>query len=159
MMWSVVAHAAPAVVEVQPDHSVVGTVEVSRPAAEVRGRLADPAWIAAADGGGTTVTVESRAGDCLTMQSVTPSIIKTIRYRVSRCTTPTGFREELVDSDAFEAYAVEWAVTESAPGAARIRYTIRTDTTLMVPQFVVDQQTQKGVQRMLDHLAAALVSP
>jgi hypothetical protein len=149
------AVAAPAVVEVRADHSVVGTVALPITPERLRERLADPTWIASIDGGGTTVTVESRAGDCLTMESVSPSVVKTVRYRVERCRTATGFEENLVASDTFEAYRVRWTV-EPAPEGALLRYDIATRTSLMVPQWLIDQQTQRGVQRMLDHLHAAL---
>jgi len=152
------AAAAPAVVEVRADHSVVGTLTLPVTPERARERLADPVWIASIDGGGTTITVESRAGECLTMESVSPSVVKTVRYRVQRCKTATGFEETLVASDTFEAYRVQWTV-EPSPGGALLRYEIATRTSLMVPQWLIDQQTQRGVQRMLDHLHAALSSP
>jgi hypothetical protein len=154
-MWSLVAWAAPAVVVVRPDHTVVGTLEVALAPEIVRDKIADPVWIARIDGGGTSVVIESRDGGCLVMESTSPTIMKTVKYRVRRCPTTDGFQEVLVSSETFDAYQVDWSVVARTAGST-VRYEIRTHTQMMVPQFVIDQQTQRGVQRMLDHLSGAL---
>lgn len=134
---------------------MIGTVAVPRSPDQVRAVLADPAWVATTDGGGTVVTVEERGDPCLVMKVVSPSFLKDVVYRVRRCTTPTGYREDLVESDAFETYSVAWDVEPLGAGST-VRYTLKMRTRWPVPQFVVDDQARKGVTRMLSHIGAAL---
>lgn len=108
-MWTVLAAlaAAPAVV-VNDDHSVRGELVVPLPPAAVSAKLADPRWVAKVDASGTTVTVVERKGDCVVTDNVSPNVVKTVRYRVEQCPTPTGHATKLVESKAFAAYSVRF---------------------------------------------------
>ncbi|MCB9673514.1 MAG: SRPBCC family protein [Alphaproteobacteria bacterium] len=155
-MWFVLAAWAgsPEVV-VNDDHSVHGEMVVPLAPDVVREKLADPVWISQVDGSGTTVTVHEKRGDCLVTDSVSPNIVKTVRYRVERCPSATGYETKLVESNAFTAYAVKWTFTAEG-GGTRVSYDLMTETSLIVPQFVIDQQTKKGVLNLLTKLQAEL---
>ncbi|MCA9491393.1 MAG: SRPBCC family protein [Myxococcales bacterium] len=150
-----VALAAPPEVERRADGAFVGQVVVEGADPDgVRAKLADPAWVATASGGATEVTATEARDGCLRTSRLTRNAIKDVVYVVDRCPTADGYAEKLVSSNAFDAYVSTWAVRPD-PGGARIIYTIDMKTSLMVPQFVVDQQTRKGVIDMLDHLRQA----
>lgn len=155
-MWGILgALAAAPVVEVGDDHAVHGELRVPLAPAAVRAKLADPAWVAKVDASGTTVTVVERRGDCVVTDNVSPNVVKTVRYRVEQCPTASGFATTLVESNAFDAYSVRWTLTPDGDGT-RIAYDLACDTTLLVPQFVIDQQTRKGVLNLLTRLQAEL---
>ncbi|MEZ4322002.1 MAG: hypothetical protein R3F61_31310 [Myxococcota bacterium] len=159
-MWMFVwaAVAAPPEVVVNDDNSVHGEVVVPLPVDVVRAKLADPVWIASIDGSGTTVEVFERKGDCVVTDSVSPNAVKTVRYRVERCPTADGYAGKLVSSNAFDAYATRWSFAADGTGT-RISYDLITETSLMVPQFVINQQTKKGVLNLLTKLQGALATP
>lgn len=153
-MWLLMAWASAPDVVIRDDHSVRGTALLATDATTARARLADPAWIASVDASGNRIELAAGAGDCKRVKTESPHPIRTVRYEVERCPTADGFVETLIASDAFDAYEARWSIA-SEPGGARITYTLATRTSLLVPQFVIDRQTRKGVERMLGALQAA----
>lgn len=145
------ALAAPTV-EVRDDNSVLGEVVVNSPIDVVRPKIADPLWVSKTDGGGTEVTVLADEGACLKLQHVTPNAIKTVRYITRQCPTKTGFEGTLVESDNFESYRVEWSLEARSDDSTAIRYLLDLETNMMVPQFIINRQTRKGVENLLSAL-------
>ncbi|MCB9684926.1 MAG: hypothetical protein H6738_15590 [Alphaproteobacteria bacterium] len=156
MLFAVsVALAAPPEVERRDDGTFVGQVVVDGADPEVvRAKLADPVWLATTTGGATQVTATEAQGTCLRTSRLTHNAIKDVVYVVDRCPTADGFAETLVSSNAFDTYTSSFSVRPD-PAGARIVYTIDMKTSLMVPQFVVDQQTRKGILDMLARLQQA----
>ncbi len=142
------AFAAPTV-EVRDDNSVVGEVTVKSPIDAVREKVADPVWLAKTDGGGTEVTVLADEGECLKLRHVTPNAIKTVRYTTRQCPTKTGFESVLVESDNFTSYRVEWTLDAREDGSTALRYLLHFETNMMVPQFIINRQSRKGVEHLL----------
>lgn len=158
MWWVAIAGASAPEVQVRADHSVVGVALVAATPDVVRGKIADPSWVAATDASGTRVTVVERRGDCLVADRESPNVITTVRSRTEQCATPTGFVETLVSSRSFDAYRAQWTV-EPVPGGARITYDLAMSTSMLVPQAIIDQQARKGVQTMLVRLQEAFGGP
>ncbi len=147
-MWFVMSSlAAPAVV-VNDDHSVTGTVEVKTTPDDLKKKLSDPRWLAEVSGGGTKVTVRGEDGSCVTTENVSPSAVKTVTYRIKQCPTSTGFVATLVESNTFNAYRMEWTIAPTDAGT-KATYDLTTETSMMVPQFIIDRSTKKGVLNML----------
>lgn len=149
------ALAGPPTVNVMDDHAIVGTLVVAVPAAQVKAKLADPIWVSKVDGGGTIVTKTGERDGCGLYDNVSPSAIKTVRYSTRYCATKTGFRTHLEASESFEAYRAEWTVTEGESGTV-LRYDLKIDTNLMVPQWILDRTTKKAVGNLLAKLQTAL---
>lgn len=150
-MWFVMTSLAAPQVVVNDDHSVTGTVELKTTPDTLKSKLADPVWLAGVDGNGTQVTVLERVGDCVVTKNVSPSAIKTVTYSVKQCPTATGFVATLVESNTFNDYRMEWTFTPSDTGTKAV-YELSTDTSMMVPQFIIDRSTKKGVLHMLEKL-------
>ena len=88
------------------------------------------------------------------MRTVSPNAFKTVRYRTKQCPTEAGWRTELVQSDSFTRYQSSWEVVPKGEGS-EIRYRLALETSLMVPQWVIDRTSRKEVTSMLRHLSGA----
>jgi hypothetical protein len=142
--------AAPTVT-VADDGAVTGVVDLAIPPAELRARLADPTWLPTISKDGTRVTVAGRDGDCLLVDSVSPSAIMTVSYRVRTCPTPTGYASTLVESQQFSSYATSWQFKPSAAGT-QATYHIRVATSTWIPDAVVRRGVRSGIEQMLTNL-------
>lgn len=158
MWWTTLAWSGPPDVAVRDDHSIVGVVVVNAPPALVRDRIADPKWVAKVDGSGTEVVFVEHRGPCVVSDRASPNAISTVRSRVEQCPTPTGYVESLVASKSFDSYRVLWTFEPDGAGT-RITYDLAMSTSMMVPQFVIDQQARKGVHSMLTQLQVAFADP
>lgn len=132
----------------RPDKSVMGTVSLAIAPSELRSRLADPRWVASVSGGGTTVAVRGRQGDCLVSDYTSPSAVMTVAYTVRQCATATGYRSTLVSSSDFDAYETEWSVTPEGEGSL-LTYTIHLEPSLPFPTSMVTGTLRKEVEEMM----------
>lgn len=160
-MWFTIAMAAPSVT-MTDDNYFRGTIEVAADAETVRALVADPVKVSKIDGSGTQVEVLRTDGECLIVHSVSPNALKTVRYTTRQCPTSTGVEGRLVESNAFSNYRNAFIVTATAKGA-RLEYQLDMDATVMVPQFVINNATRKGMVNLLtrleEHLGAAAAPP
>lgn len=156
-MWFAVAMAAPSV-EMTEDNRFRGTIEVPADVATVRTVIADPVKVSKIDGSGTEVTVLRHEGECLVIQSVTHNPLKTVRYITRQCPTDTGIEGKLVESNAFTHYRNAFVVTPTSTGS-KVEYQLDMESNVMVPQFVINSATRKGMENLLsrleEHLGAA----
>lgn len=143
------AHAAP-VVTIDDDGTVTGVMETPVPAELLRAKLADPTWLPTVSGDGTRVSVVQRDGDCLILDSESPSVI-TVRYRTRQCPTATGYQFTLVSSDSFTSYTATWTLQPIAAGT-RATYHLEIVSSLWVPQAVVRRSTRGGIEQMMTNL-------
>lgn len=159
MVWfSLLAWAGGPSVSVDASNTVIGTVSVSLSPDDVRGRLADPGWVATVDGGKTTVTVAGHDGACLLVDYVSPSSLVTVRYRVRQCPTAGGYRSTLVESDDFSAYEAEWIVSAEGTGST-LQYRLRLAPKVPLPASVMAAIVRGGVEDMMGAFAARYGAP
>lgn len=156
--WTAMALATGPTVEITDDSTVHGEVVVAATLEHVREKMADPTWIAAVDDGGTTVEIVERSGDCVVTDSVSPSAVKTVEYRVRRCKTEDGWQGTLVSSNTFDSYEVRWRLSPEGAGT-KLTYDLALSTSMMVPQFIINRQTRNGVERLLKNLHAEFSEP
>ena len=142
--------AAAAVVTIDDDGAVTGVLETPVSVEVLRAKLGDPTWLPSVSRDGTRVSVVRRDGDCLILDSESPSVI-TVRYRTRQCPTPTGYSFALVSSDSFTSYAASWTLTPTASGT-RATYRLVVVSTLWVPQAVVRRSTRAGIEQMMTNL-------
>ena len=140
-------------VTVRGTGDVEGVVTLPIPVETLRAKLVDPQFLPRVSGDGTTVTVAGREGDCLILDSVSPSSVVEVRYRVRRCPTATGFHIALVSSPSFDAYSTEIRLSPAGAGT-ELRYHLRVDPSFPVPAFVINSGTRDGIDRLLRGLEA-----
>lgn len=150
LLWFTIASAAPTVT-MTDDNYFRGRIEVTADPATVRALIADPVKLSQIDASGTQVEVVERQGECVVIKSVSANAIKTVEYKTRQCPTSTGVEGKLVESNAFKAYRNEYVVTPTANGT-RIEYQLDMDANVMVPQFVINRATRKGVENLLSRL-------
>lgn len=156
-MWFTLALAGTPNVEVTPTHAVRGTVTVGASVDQVLAKLRDPLWVSKVDASGTTVTLVSTEGPCSILDSVSVNAIKTVEYRTKHCPTADGTHGTLVSSNAFDSYQATWTVRPH-PEGAELTYFLDMQTSMMVPQFIIDRTTKKSVGNLLERLATAFSS-
>ena len=154
LTWLAIAQAAPTVT-MTDDNYFRGTIEVAADPKTVRTLHADPVAVSKIDASGTEVTVLERQGECVVIESVSANAIKTVRYKTRQCPTSTGIEGKLVEGNAFKSYRNEYIVTPTDKGS-RIEYQLDLVADVMVPQFVINRATRKGVVNLLSRLEAHL---
>ncbi|MEQ1501642.1 MAG: hypothetical protein ABMB14_05395 [Myxococcota bacterium] len=150
---AMVARAADPVPTVE-DGTVVVVATVPATEDRVRGVLADSAAVATLfpDVLDETVTPD---GGCLAVHRHTRGLLRPLELFSRRCPTPRGWREDLVTSGDFEAYATEWIVV-AGPDGTRIEYRVKTAIDAPVPQSMitaaVKQAAVAAVGRLVDRV-------
>lgn len=142
---------APAAV-VLPSQAVEGTVSVALAPDEALRRLADPTWVRGIDGGGTTVSVTGREGDCLVADYTSPSTLMTVRYTIRQCPTGHGYRSTLVRSDTFSDYLSEWSVAPDGTGSL-LTYRVQVAPSLPLPVSFITGTIRRDVLSMMQRFA------
>lgn len=145
------ALAADPVTWIGDDGTVSGSVSVAAPPEAVVPLLRDAVKVAVLDGGSTRVTPVQPDGPCQIYDYVSASIIADIPYRVKQCPTADGLVSTLVSSPSFSTYVAQWRVQPDGTGSA-LRYDIKTEVTMLVPNSLVRSTARKAVRRMLDRL-------
>lgn len=148
LILALVAWAGAPTSTILPDSAVRGTVSVSLPPSDVKARLADPTWVRSVAGGGTTVLVRSRDGDCVISDYTSPSAVMTVAYTARQCPTADGHKATLMSSPDFAVYETEWAVTPEASGSL-LTYTIRIVPVLPFPRSLVTGTLRREVLGMM----------
>jgi hypothetical protein len=74
-----------------------------------------------------------------------------ITYQARRCPTDTGWIEDLVESNTFSIYQMEWTLQGLEEGT-RVGYKIKTEVNYPVPVSWVQTETKRSVKKMLKNL-------
>ncbi len=151
------ARAQEPTMSVEPDGTIVATVEVAATAEAIRGVLDDPMAVSrlSPDVLSTTEVPGAPAG-CQRLARETRGLFRPLKMSLQRCRTETGWREELVSSEDFEAYASAWSLTPSATGT-RIEYRVRTDVNLPVPRAALTAAIKDAAATTVKNLVAAVL--
>lgn len=152
MLSLLLGAALAAEVTIDDQGAVVGTLVTPVPVDTLRARLADPTWLPTVSQDGTQVAIAAREGDCVVLDSVSPSVI-TVRYRTRQCPTADGFTYTLVQSDNFSAYAASWTFA-ATPAGTRATYRVAVTSTLWLPDAIVRHATKSGIAQMVGRLEA-----
>ncbi|MCB9669998.1 MAG: SRPBCC family protein [Alphaproteobacteria bacterium] len=153
MVWIALASASTPVVAMD-DGAVTGRIEVPATTEDVRGKLADPRWVAGV-AGGVTVELVRQEGACGVYRNTSPTVFKTLTWTTRYCPTATGFRADLVEADGLDAYEAEWTVKPGEAGTT-VGYRLVTVPSFSVPSFVADRMTRRAVESLLVKVGAAL---
>ncbi|MFZ5480137.1 MAG: SRPBCC family protein [Myxococcota bacterium] len=94
-------------------------------------------------------------GRCDTLRATVGSRWAPMSYVYERCPTATGWREALVQSDAFDAYEITWELLPDAAGT-RVSYTVHVEPRLPLPDGYVASRTRASMKTVLATLAARL---
>lgn len=95
--------------------------------------------------------VLAQDGDCTTYRMVTKGLVGTMSYDYASCRTGDGQTEDLVASEDFAAYSVEWHV-KAVEGGSEIGYFVRVVPNLKVPQALVRAGQKRSMKGTLDRL-------
>lgn len=146
------AQAAEPVMTTAEDGTVILNVEVPASIASVREALADPVTVGkyAPD----VISIDATPkGPCSLITASSPGLMKPINYQTLRCPTATGWRYDLVSSDAIESLHSEWRLESVSPEVTRVTYSVNTVINLGVPQSMV----RKGVEHSAKDTLASLI--
>jgi len=95
--------------------------------------------------------VLARDGDCTTYRMVSKGLVGTMTYDYRTCRTADGQREDLVQSEDFLAYAVEWHVG-AVEGGTEIGFYCRVIPNLKVPLALVRVGQKRSMKGTIDRL-------
>lgn len=90
-------------------------------------------------------------GECTVYRMVTKGLVGTMSYDYRTCRTPDGQTEDLVASEDFIAYAVEWHIG-AVEGGSEIGYFVRVVPNLKVPMALVRAGQKRSMKGTLDRL-------
>ena len=111
------ARAQEPTMSVEADGTVVAVVEVAATPDRVRGVLDDPFALAKLSPDILSTKEEAGApAGCQRFARETKGMWRPLELVFQRCRTEAGWREELVSSEDFEAYATDWTLTPTAAG-------------------------------------------
>ena len=150
--WLVLASAwgAEPVIAKSADGAIEGWVDVSAPPAEVYAVNSDPRAMARIDGSAQVKTEAD--GDCWSVHTHIDHPIASTDYQSRSCADgELAVKQTLTESRTMKYYEARFQVDER-PEGSRLHYRIHVQTTLPVPQFVVDRATHKGMGRLLQRL-------
>ena len=105
--------------------------------------------------------VLAREGHCTTYRMVTKGLVGTMTYDYRTCRTSDGQKEDLVASEDFLAYAVEWHINPT-DGGTEIGFFARVIPNLKVPRALVHAGQKRSMRGTVDRLverASKLRSP
>lgn len=139
---------------VEADGTVRIEMMVSSTPAEVRAILEDPVRACKLSPDVATATRGATSGPCTELNVSARAPGSTLDYRSSRCRTATGWRESLVESDAFTRMDSEWTV-ESTEAGTKVVLRVRTAVTGL-PDFLVRSSVTRSVSATATNLLIAL---
>lgn len=143
-------------VDVSKDGTVVGSVTVGAPLHEVRSHLSNVEQLRRESKDVTDVDVR-REGACEVVTTHASNMID-LTYTARRCPTEAGWMETLLESDGMTDYYVEWFL-EPVPEGVHIRFRMRVDLDIPVPNRLIRGATRGNVKRSLDGLLARFGEP
>ena len=95
------------------------------------------------------------AGGCQVYAVKTKGLWSPLTYRSKRCRTTTGYRDTLIESDAFKTMTSEWTVTAAGEGATKIAFVGDLELSFPVPKKLLSSSRVKGMQNTLTKLQEA----
>jgi hypothetical protein len=137
------------------DGTLRATVVFPVPMAAVKKLLADPvrSMTLSPDVKGVVAT---RRGECHEIVVTTTGISDPFVYRALRCVTPTGVKNELIESEDYKIQRSEW-VLAAVDGGTRGVLRTRTQLTSWVPDAFVKGGVKKGIAKTIDAMEKALI--
>jgi hypothetical protein len=155
--WAMAEPGAAPVASDRADGSVVVVAVVEAPQPDVQRLLADASEVRRLFPDVLDEQIE-RDGDgpCMRVHRRTRGLLRPFELFTRRCPTAAGFREELVSSSDFGAYASEWVVTSDPAGGTRIEYRVRTELEVAVPESAVRAALRKAAVRAVSSLIARI---
>jgi hypothetical protein len=136
----------------QEGDTVVVVAVASAPAADVRRVLADPRQVRELFPDVLEEQLEAEPGGCVRVQRRTRGLLRPFELFTRRCPTAGGFREELITSDDFEAYASEWVVALDDAGVTTVEYRVRTTLDAPIPSTTVTAAVRQAAVRAVSKL-------
>jgi len=155
-MFPALALAAPLDVQVTTDGWVEGETEVAVSPEVALRFLSDPRNVVAAEGRGTTMTVNPN-GRCAQVLAVVPTPLGDMTYESRRCALNDGYRATLVRSEDFLAYEQEWTIVET-PTGVRLRCAVKHQLSIPLPASFREAFTRRAVQRLLRTVGPAIAA-
>lgn len=90
-------------------------------------------------------------GECTEYRVHTKGLRRPLVYDYKSCPTDYGLREDLVASDDFDAYVVEWHL-RSVQGGTEVSYHLLVKPRLRVPDALVRAGTKRSMRATMDRL-------
>lgn len=156
MLWWILmalGRAQEPTVSVEADGTVVAVVELAATPERVRGVLDDPYALAKLSPDILSTKDEPGApAGCQRLARETKGMWRPLKLVLQRCRTETGWREELVSSEDFTAYATDWTLTATATGT-KVVYRVKTAVNLPVPRSMMDAAVKDKTTQTVKNLA------
>ncbi|MCO4745157.1 MAG: hypothetical protein KC912_10235 [Proteobacteria bacterium] len=150
------AIAAEPIVEIEDDSWISADIVLAAPIDKVAAVLSNPEEIGRIDG---TVTVTAKPDEaCMLTRTVVDHPIASVAYDSRVCPEGDGVWHAQLADDGLRSFESIWTVTEVS-GGTRMQYRVRTQTNLMVPQWIINRSSAKSVahtfEKLRDHLEAS----
>jgi carbon monoxide dehydrogenase subunit G len=141
---------------VSPVHAAQAASEFTVPGApdKVRAWLADHERSVRLSPDVVSAEVVGQDGACALLDVTTRGVVDTFSYRIKRCPTASGYREEVVSSSMFASNTASWQVVPTAEGS---QVTFSLDVKLktqMVPEWLLTRSMQSSVDSIVDRVRA-----
>ena len=138
----------------EDDGTLRATVLFPAPITDVKKLLADPVRAMKLSPDVKRVTATAK-DDCHEVVVTTTGISDPFVYKALRCLTPTGVKDQLIESEDYEIQTSEW-VLEGVEGGTRGVLRTRTKLTAWVPDRLVQSGVRSGIGKMIDAMVSAL---
>lgn len=156
LTFGVVAHADDKPrITVEDDGTVVARMMIDAPPSQVRQFIPE---VQAKPGGNVLSTTRVADGRCFKIDRRTKGLWNPLEMKTRLCPTDTGWRENLVSSDDFNAYSTEWSVSEDH-GQSSVQVKVRSEVNLLVPTALVRTGTIQGLHDSFASLLRKLLGP
>ena len=153
LLWAAPASASDqAVVHITDDGTIVAKMAIGATEAQIREVLADTEG-ALAGLSPEVLSVEAvPKGTCEEVTRRTKGMFRPFKFRALRCPTSNGWKESLLESSDFGAYASEWQLTPNG-SQVEIVYTIKTELNAPVPAALVRSNLRDSAKGLVERLA------
>ena len=149
------AHAGDPVVQVEDSGVVVGRIVVDAPRDQV---LTEVPNMSASTNDPAVLSVSfTPDGPCRNYLRKTKGLWSPLQMQTRLCPTATGWREFLTQSDDFDAYTVEWNLSDRGNGTT-VELRVHSDPNIAVPAALVRQNMVGSVRGTLLDLLQRMVS-
>lgn len=136
---------------VHADSSISTDVLIHASVADVRAVLADPKAAGALSDSVLAVRVLGKDGPCDLVEVTCKGVMDPLTYTVRRCPTPTGFSENLVQSEDFSSQRAEWRL-EPVSGGTLVTFSVRSEPKISLPRRVVQAVVESSAVETLENL-------
>lgn len=144
-------------VQVRDDGTIIAEVLLPADEASVRAVLADPRQTASLTPDVLGARAQAAQNDCVDITRQTRGVFRALEIRSRRCPTAHGWREQLVESEDFNSYELEWELSPSN-GGTRVVYRFRTEVNIAVPTSIIQSQAARSARMTLLELARRVLT-